>query len=45
VSSTRIDLRRELGVIGVPQLLLRLGVAGGHLETPRRPVQEVLADP
>jgi nitroreductase len=44
VPSTRVELRGELGVIGVPQMLLRLGHAEGPLETPRRPVDEVLTD-
>lgn len=44
VPNTRVELRRELGVIGVPQMLLRLGRADGHLETPRRPVEDVLAE-
>jgi len=44
VPSTRVELRKELGIIGVPQMLLRLGRAEGHPETPRRPVEDVLAD-
>lgn len=44
VPTTRVELRKELGVIGVPQMLLRLGRAEGHLETPRRPVQDVLTE-
>lgn len=38
----RGELRRELGVIGVPQLMLRLGRADSTPQTPRRPVAEVL---
>jgi len=44
IATTRVELRKELGVIGVPQMLLRLGHAEGHLETPRRPVQDVLTE-
>jgi nitroreductase len=38
----RGELRRELGVIGVPQLLLRIGRADSTPQTPRRPVAEIL---
>jgi nitroreductase len=42
VPASRAELRRELGVVGVPQMLLRLGRAESHPQTPRRPVSEVL---
>ncbi len=42
IPSARAELRRELGVVGVPQLLLRLGLAQSSPQTPRRPVRDVL---
>jgi hypothetical protein len=42
VPGTRGELRRELGIVGVPQLMLRLGRAESTPQTPRRPVAEVL---
>jgi len=45
VPAERLELRRQLGVIGVPQLLLRLGRAEATPQTPRRPVTEVLRPP
>lgn len=42
VPGTRGELRRELGIVGVPQLMLRLGRAESTPQTPRRPVTEVL---
>lgn len=42
VESTRDLLTRELGLVGHPQVLLRMGFAHGHPTTPRRPVSEVI---
>ena len=44
VGQERARLRVELGLVGVPQLLLRLGRAESttHLQTARRPVESVL---
>jgi hypothetical protein len=44
VAHERARLRTELGLVGVPQLLLRLGQAteGLGLQTPRRPLDTVL---
>jgi len=42
---TREQLRLRLGLLGHPQMLLRLGYApAGGPGTPRRPVEDVLAD-
>ena len=38
----RLGLRAALGLVGVPQLVLRMGYAPHHAYTPRRPVSEVL---
>lgn len=38
----RLRLRRALGLVGVPQMALRLGYAAGTASTPRRPVDDVL---
>ena len=45
VPSTREALRAELGLIGRPQMLLRLGYGSGGTGTPRRPVTDVLEPP
>jgi nitroreductase len=42
IPATRAALASELGVIGHPQMLLRLGYGKGGAPTPRRPVDEVL---
>jgi nitroreductase len=42
VEATRVALMHALGVLGHPQMLLRMGYASGHPSTPRRPVDEVL---
>ena len=41
--ATRARLASELGVIGHPQMLLRLGYGESGAPTPRRPVDDVLA--
>ena len=41
--STRARLTHDLGLLGHPQMLLRLGYATGGQATPRRPVDAVLA--
>jgi len=45
VPSTREALRAELGLVGRPQMLLRLGYGRGGTATPRRPVADVLEPP
>jgi hypothetical protein len=45
VPATRAQLAVELGVIGHPQMLLRLGYGEGGASTPRRPVEDVLTEP
>ena len=40
----REQLRRALGLVGVPQMTLRIGYATGAAATPRRPVSDVLTD-
>jgi len=45
VPSTREALRAELGLIGRPQMLLRLGYGRGGTATPRRTVEDVLEEP
>ena len=42
VASTRRLLAHELGIIGEPQMVLRMGYAAGHPATPRRRVEDVL---
>lgn len=44
VPSTRTRLQAELGLVGHPQILLRVGVAEDVAATPRRPVAEVSID-
>jgi nitroreductase len=44
VPATRARLAAELGVVGHPQMLLRLGYGAGGAPTPRRPVGEVLSE-
>jgi hypothetical protein len=39
----RLGLRRALGILGMPQLVLRMGYAGKTMPTPRRPVADVLS--
>lgn len=38
----RARFARELGLLGHPQMLLRMGYGGGHPSTPRRAVDEVV---
>ena len=38
----RVRLRKALGLVGTPQMALRLGHAGTAAPTPRRPVEDVL---
>jgi len=45
VPSTREALRAELGLIGRPQMLLRLGYGSGGTASPRRSVEDVLEGP
>lgn len=42
VPVTRAWLRRELGLLGQPQLMFRIGRGTGTLHTGRRPVEEIL---
>lgn len=42
IPATRAGLASELGVIGHPQMLLRLGYGHSGAPTPRRPLDEVL---
>ncbi len=42
VPSTRAGLASALGLLGHPQMLLRLGTAQGHPDTPRRELADVL---
>jgi nitroreductase len=42
IPSTRARLAGELGVIGHPQMLLRLGYGSSGAPTPRRPIEDVL---
>jgi hypothetical protein len=39
----RLGLRQALGLVGLPQLVLRMGYATAHARTPRRTVQDVLS--
>ncbi len=43
VASARAMLADGLGLVGHPQIVLRMGYAHGHPTAPRRPVDEVLA--
>jgi len=40
----RVRLRKALGLVGTPQMALRLGYAAGTTSTPRRPVDDVLSE-
>lgn len=42
VVSTRAMLTKELGLVGHPQVLVRMGYAHGHQRAPRRPLDEVV---
>ena len=42
--AVRVRLRQALGLVGVPQMALRLGYATGTAPTPRRPLDDVLSD-
>jgi len=42
VASARAMLARALGLVGHPQIVLRMGYAHGHPTTPRRPLESVL---
>jgi nitroreductase len=42
VAATRAQLQRSLGLLGHPQLLLRVGYGFGHPQTGRRPTEETL---
>jgi hypothetical protein len=44
IPATRARLAAELGVLGHPQMLLRLGYGAGGAPTPRRPVGDVLSE-
>jgi len=37
-----VHLQRGLGLLGYPQLLLRMGYGHGHPATGRRPIEETL---
>jgi nitroreductase len=43
IPDTRSRLASELGVIGHPQMLLRLGYGSSGAPTPRRPIEDVLS--
>ncbi|HXY45761.1 MAG TPA: hypothetical protein VEH29_16360 [Acidimicrobiales bacterium] len=45
VTSARAMLAGGLGLVGHPQIVLRMGYAHGHPQTPRRPVESVLDMP
>jgi len=45
IPATRVQLQRVLGLLGYPQLLLRMGYGSGRPTTGRRPVDETLAVP
>jgi nitroreductase len=45
VASARAMLADGLGLVGHPQIVLRMGYAHGHPTTPRRPVDSVLDSP
>ena len=42
VDRLRLRLRQELGLVGMPQVVLRLGFGRGAMTTRRRPVDQVL---
>ena len=42
--ASRVALQALLGMVGLPQLVLRIGYAGNQALTPRRPVDEILVD-
>lgn len=42
--AARVRLRQALGLVGTPQLALRLGYAAGTAPTPRRNIDDVLSD-
>lgn len=42
VPATRLMLAGQLGLLGHPQMLLRMGYGAGHPQAPRRPASEVL---
>lgn len=42
--ATRLQLQRGLGLLGYPQLLLRMGYGHGRPATGRRPIEETLVD-
>lgn len=44
VHDTHDRLRQELGLVGQPQLVLRVGLAPSAAPTPRRPISEVMDD-
>ena len=44
VPATRVHLQRGLGLLGYPQLLLRLGYGHGKPTTGRRPIEETLVE-
>jgi nitroreductase len=44
IPATRAQLAAELGVVGHPQMLLRLGYGASGAPTPRRPIDEVLSE-
>lgn len=43
--AARVRLRTALGLLGTPQMALRLGYAAGTAATPRRDVDDVLSQP
>jgi hypothetical protein len=45
IPTTRTRLTVELGLVGHPQMLLRLGYGDSGAPTPRRPIEDVLAEP
>jgi len=42
IPATRARLATELGVLGHPQMLLRLGYGAAGAQTPRRPIEDVI---
>jgi nitroreductase len=45
VPATRLMLAKQLGLVGHPQMLLRLGYGHSQATTPRRPIEEVFTEP
>jgi nitroreductase len=44
VGATRVQLAAQLGLVGHPQVVLRIGYGHGHPTTPRRSLDDVIID-